>query len=46
MEQGGMAKNHDALSGQGLHDQAFAWTLAVDLILAGRLQRLARITSR
>ena len=42
----GMAENHDALPGQGLHDPAFAWTSAAYLILAGRLQRLARMTSR
>lgn len=27
----GMAENHDALTGQGLHDPAFAWTSAVFL---------------
>jgi putative isomerase len=33
----GMAENHDALSGQGLHDPAFAWTSAVFLTLGASL---------
>ena len=33
----GMAENHDALTGQGLHDPAFAWTSAVFLRLGESL---------
>ena len=33
----GMAENHDALTGQGLHDPAFAWTSAVFLTLGADL---------
>ncbi len=42
----GMAENFDAQTGAGLHDPAFAWTSAVYLILAARLQRRARMISR
>ena len=33
----GMAENHDAQTGAGLHDPAFAWTSAVFLSLGNRL---------
>lgn len=33
LEKGGMAENHDPLTGEGLVDPAFAWTSAVYLIL-------------
>lgn len=33
----GMAENHDAVSGQGLHDPAFAWTSATFLALGASL---------
>lgn len=33
----GMAENHDAQTGAGLHDPAFAWTSAVFLVLGNRL---------
>ncbi len=42
----GMAENHDALTGEGLHDPVFAWTSAAYLILANRFYRLARMISR
>ena len=45
-QQSGMAENFDALTGQGMHDPAFAWTSAVFVILAQRLQRRARMISR
>ena len=45
-QQNGMAENHDALTGEGLHDPAFAWTSAVYLILAARLQTRDRMISR
>ena len=35
--QNGMAENHDALTGQGLHDPAFAWTSAVFLLMGNSL---------
>ena len=31
----GMSENHDALTGLGLHDPAFAWTSAVFLLSGG-----------
>lgn len=34
---GGMAENHDALTGEGLHDPAFAWTSATFLRMANSL---------
>ena len=45
-QQNGMAENHDALTGAGLHDPAFAWTSAAYLILAARLQTRDRMISR
>ncbi len=33
----GMAENHDAQTGEGLHDPAFAWTSAVFLVLGSSL---------
>ena len=45
-QQNGMAENHDALTGEGLHVPAFAWTSAVYLILAARLQTRDRMISR
>ncbi len=35
----GMAENHDALTGMGLHDPAFAWTSAVFLRMGNGLLR-------
>lgn len=36
-ETSGMAENFDALTGEGLHDPAFAWTSATYLRLAARM---------
>ena len=33
----GMAENHDAQTGEGLHDSAFAWTSAVFLLMGNSL---------
>ena len=44
-QKNGMAENHDALTGEGLHDPAFAWTSAVYLILAAHSHQACRLSS-